>query len=782
MSRLGRARPGTFLGRVARRLRALETRARYSFALLPAAPQNVRIAATFRHPIEVNGMSAGFARYLELFPESADREQAEAQRLLSHQFTYLGHTWRFDQRIHWSRDPVSGRDWSHTFSPDIIYRGPGRHGDIKLPWEFNKHQYFFTLGKAAWLGNPDAAPEIVQQIDAWITDNPYLSGVNWISALEAGTRAVSWMLAYPLFAPSCDPAFRERLTTSLARHMQFVEQHLSEAQFANTHLIGEAAALVVGGLFLDCTDSWRWMKRGLEILDREIDRQVTPDGVDAERSIAYHRFFLDHYYIVAALLAENGHALATRTLARMEQMTEFLMHVLFPDGTAPAFGDSDDARGLWLKADAPVDYRGLLALGAVLFDRGDFKQIAGGLVEEVLWLFGDRGIDKFKALAGRPPTATSTAFHEGGYYVMRNGWGAADSVLVFDCGPLGHGPAGHGHADALSFQLQTAGYTFLTDAGTFSYNLDYDRRAVFRGTRAHNTIALDGEDQSAQRDRMSWTTQARTTTFSWVASPWFDLVDGEHDGYRRLADPVTHRRAVLFVKPSVWLIWDRLTARGFHDAELLLHVKPDCGVEIAASGEAVQLTSPSGDRLYGWISGLSAGRFTLVDGADGDQAAWFSEAYGTHCASRMVSVKWKLRDGSGSDSIIGLSTSDSVRPVVTRHPYGISIALNRGPDVIYTLHYCTDGLLDTAADGVRFDGTALFRRGSGDSPAVFASRFRHLRLDGLLDIRSAALLESVVLENGRCHITTDTTDPTAIDFTSPERQIELLVNGEARRW
>ena len=42
---------------------------------------------------------------------------------------------------------------------------------------------------------------------------------------------------------------------------------------------------------------------------RSLERQVTPDGVHAERSIAYHRFFLDHYHLVSALLNANGRSL-----------------------------------------------------------------------------------------------------------------------------------------------------------------------------------------------------------------------------------------------------------------------------------------------------------------------------------------------------------------------------------------------------------------------------------------------------------------------------------------
>jgi hypothetical protein len=516
-----------------------------------------------------------------------------------------------------------------------VYRGPKRLGDIKLPWELNKHQYLFTLGKACWLtADPSPALEIVRQIDHWIEDNPPLTGINWLSGLEAGTRAVSWILAYPFYAPYSDPPFRQRLANSLAQHLLFVEQHLSEGPFANTHLIGEAATLVAGGLFLDCRHSRRWIRRGLALLDEQIETQVTLDGVHAERSIAYHRFFLDHYYLVAALLAANQRTVAEPTLKRMEQMTGFLMSVLFPDGTPPAFGDGDDARGLWVHANCSSDYRGLLALAAVLFRRGDFKQAAGRPHEEVLWLLGTEGMASFDSLAPTEPVQTSAAFCDAGYYVMRGGWEMTDPVAVFDAGPLGYGPAAHGHADALSFQLFANGFPFFIDSGTFSYNLDYTWRDLFRRTSAHNTVTIDGQDQSVPGDRMSWKTFAKTRSRHWLTTPWFDIADAEHFGYERLPDPVIHRRVIVFLKPDTWIVLDNLRGRERHVLEFILHLRPDCAVDLLASGGA-RLRAASGTVLNATAWNCST-QCALPFGPL--KPGWLSPSYGIRRRSTVLSV------------------------------------------------------------------------------------------------------------------------------------------------
>lgn len=764
--------------RVRRRLGALHARTRYRLGLPELDPGEVSLARSFRHPIDSRQRELIATQYRELFPDAVRTELAEARRLAAHRFILLGHIMDHGERIGWSRDPVSGREWGRGFSPDIPYRGPGRLGDIKLPWELNKHQYFFTLGKAAWLADdPSLAIEIVRQIDHWIEDNPCHRGINWISALEAGTRAVAWIIAYPFYADRCDASFLCRLVRSLAQHMLFVEGHLSTGRFTNTHLIGEAAALVAGGLFVDCRYSRRWLERGLVLLKQEMHHQVTSDGVHAERSVAYHRFFLDHYYLVSGLLAANRRSLQEATCRGMERMTEFLMDVLCPDGSAPAFGDGDDARGLWFRADCPNDDRPLLALGAVLFGRGDFKAVAGSVTEEVLWLQGIDGVNAFQGLPARPPDHTSAAYADGGYYVMRGGWGAFDPILVFDCGPLGHGPAGHGHADALSFQLYAHGFPFLVDSGTFSYNLDYGWRDAFRSSRAHNTIVVDGQEQSVPGDRMSWKTMACTHCHGWLSTRWFDLADAEHDGYCRLPDPVRHRRIVVFVKPDTWWVLDRLEARGRHDLEFLLHLRPDCVVEAGEGAPCIVLRSPTGTRLPIWLLGKANEPHLpeILIGSEEERGAWFSPGYGTRVPTRALRFRSEFVEQGTLATCF--STSKHIVPTYLEQGGAFYCGIGRGEGNEEILFYriTTDWL--AGVEGIRFDGQALYRRKArGRLSVLCAGRFRELSVRSLLEVRSPVPIESLLLEDNSCEVVLTADHPGGLEIAGREG-LGLVING-----
>ena len=194
--------------------------------------------------------------------------------------------------------------------------------------------------------------------------------------------------------------------------------------------------------------------------------------------------------------------------------------------------------------------------------------------------------------------------------------------VVFDCGELGFGAiAAHGHADALSFTLRAFGEDVLVDPGTYDYFTYPEWRRYFRSTRAHNTVEVDGLDQSTMEGPFLWGQRAQARCLAWEPAPDGGRVSGEHDGYCRLPDPVTHRRTLeLGGVPPVLTITDRIAAEDLHEVALAFHaaetadveqVGPRC-FEIRVEGGTVRLTldaALSVERLQGsepprggWVS------------------------------------------------------------------------------------------------------------------------------------------------------------------------------------
>jgi hypothetical protein len=146
---------------------------------------------------------------------------------------------------------------------------------------------------------------------------------------------------------------------------------------------------------------------------------------------------------------------------------------------------------------------------------------------------------------------------------------------VFTCGKLGvmDQSCVHGNADALSVDISGYGETLLIDPGRYIYEGPW--RVWFKSTSAHNTITVDGQDSSELADEWMFKTKAESTLKAWSSTQRVDYVDGLHDGFERLPDPVTHRRRIVFVKPAFWLVVDELTAQDQHRYDQYWHFGPE---------------------------------------------------------------------------------------------------------------------------------------------------------------------------------------------------------------
>ena len=149
-----------------------------------------------------------------------------------------------------------------------------------------------------------------------------------------------------------------------------------------------------------------------------------------------------------------------------------------------------------------------------------------------------------------------------------------EAEVVIDAGPHGWGNAGHGHADALSLQLMSRGRAPLSDPGTCCYPQEKPERDLFRSTGAHNTLEVDGLSQAEPQGPFAWANHPRTTVEHWHTGELADVFAGSHDGYRRLSQPVLHRRWIVLWKGSGWLVRDVASGTGLHGLAVSWHSAP----------------------------------------------------------------------------------------------------------------------------------------------------------------------------------------------------------------
>jgi len=495
----------------------------------------------------------------------------------------------------WNRDPKTGIEAPLVFGKLLDYRDPDLVGDIKYLWEPNRHLHLVTLAQAYALSGRRAYYDaLAEQLDSWLIACPYGRGPNWSSALEAAIRLVNWAIAWQLLQPIQDAEFKARWLRSVYEHAHFVRHWFSAHSSANNHLMGEAAGLFIASV---TWPHWRemreWRRAAKSILEREALAQNAPDGVNREHAVWYQQFVLD--MLVLCLLAgkANGEWFSADYESRIEAMMDFIASIMDAGGNVPMFGDADDGYLVRLERDEAFSpYRSLLGLGALLFKRGDFKLKAGALDDKARWLLGRGAATEYEALDGettRLPLRQS--FPEGGFFVLGTDFETPREIrAVVDAGPLGYTSiAAHGHADALSFTLSLGGREFLIDPGTYAYHTQERWREYFRGTAAHNTVRIDGLDQSEQGGNFMWMKHARAGCGLWLSSAEKDSFEGWHDGYRRLDDPVKHRRLIELDKRARRLvIEDALDMAHEHDVELLFHCAEQCQIQAVEGGYLIE--------------------------------------------------------------------------------------------------------------------------------------------------------------------------------------------------
>ena len=494
----------------------------------------------------------------------------------------------------WNRDPKTGIEGPLQFGKLLDYRDPDLVGDIKYLWEPNRHLHLVTLAQAyALSGRREYRDALIEQLDSWFIACPYARGPNWSSALEAAIRLVNWAIAWQLVQPLADREFEGRWLRSVYEHAHFVRHWFSAHSSANNHLIGEATGVFIAALTWPHWPEMRaWGKHAKAIIEREALAQNAPDGVNREQAVWYQQFVLD--MLVLSLLAgkANGEWFSADYESRLEAMMDFIASIMDAEGNVPMFGDADDGYLVRLDPDPQYSpFRSALGLGALLFRRGDFKVKAGTLDDKARWLLGGAA-EQYQALeteTTRLPVRQS--FPDGGYFILGADFDTPKEIrTVVDAGPLGYTAiAAHGHADALSFTLSVGGRELIVDPGTYAYHTQERWREYFRGTGAHNTVRIDGLDQSEQGGSFLWMKHARAGCGLWLSSAEKDTFEGWHAGYTRLADPVKHRRLIELDKRKRRLvIEDSLDMAEGHDVELILHFAEACRVDALAGGYLVE--------------------------------------------------------------------------------------------------------------------------------------------------------------------------------------------------
>lgn len=533
--------------------------------------------------------------------------------------------YNFGGKINYHMDYASGKSTpKDVLGKKINYRDAEKYGDIKYIWEINRHLYLPVLAQAYNItNNKKYISKIEYFLKEWFDQNPFMYGVNWESSLELGIRLINWTITWNIVNEQVSNSIRDMWLKSVYQHCWFVNRNLSAYSSANNHLIGEVAGLFIASIAMpQFKPSKKWNQKAYQILLRECNKQNYLDGVNKEQATSYQQFVLD-FLIMAGLYGEkNGVHFGKDYWSIIEKMLEYVCSIMNVSGRVPQIGDEDDGYVIDSLTKDHNQYKSLLNTGSVFFKRDIFKRDNFDEDNKTKFLLSIY-CEPLNYAFNEKKNYIPTEFSYGGYYVLGNKFGTKEEQkLIFDCGPLGYlSIAAHGHADSLSFDFSAGGHPIFIDPGTYAYHANKRWRNYFRGTLAHNTIRVDGLDQSVICGNFMWSKSAKSQL---ISSDPGKSVKATHYGYKRLKDGVQHIREINF-NPSEnrWDILDEIITNGPHEIEISYILHPDCACEFINKNE-VLITFKAGkcilelDKSFG---------IEIVKGNEQTPDGWYSKSY-----------------------------------------------------------------------------------------------------------------------------------------------------------
>jgi hypothetical protein len=499
----------------------------------------------------------------------------------------------------WNRDPRTGIEAPLAFGKTLDCADPDLVGDIEYLREANRHRHLVTLARAyALRGQARHGDTIAEHVESWVLACPYGRGPNWSSALEASIRLRHWSAAWQLLGGARGALFERHAGLRAAwlraayEHAHFIRGWLSLHAGDGDRLALEAAGLFLGALtWPHWPQAREWRATAKRILEEEAPR-VTQRALPA---------------LLACLVAgrANREWFCAPFEARVEALLDFVCSTMDCGGNPLVPGDA-------------VELRALLAGGAVLFRRGDFKLKAGALSDEARWQLGPEAAALYEELdAERTRLPQRQGFPEGGTYVLGTAFGTGDELRLV------------ASESALHFALSAGGRELLDDPGACAEPGAPPWRRYFNSAAARNGLRIDALERAAARHGCSL----------WLSSAEKDIFEGWHDGYLRLDDPVKHRRLIQLDKLARRVVVeDTLEMEEDHEVELLFHCHEGCRVEAVAEGfviahkeRSARLRLPQAERA----------RTLLYRGSLAPMAGWVLRGFDNRVPA--ATIVWQAR-------------------------------------------------------------------------------------------------------------------------------------------
>lgn len=585
---------------------------------------------------EGSGSSCTLPGFVDQIAQANEDEKARiiaaADDFLNGNYEALGVQWpKFDISSDteldalWTLDPITKKAWPRVgeYTFDIKYRDNHLMGDVKYVWELNRLQFLQPISAAYhFTKNRKYSDSIERLIASWYRCNTPFRGIGWNSGIELSLRSISLLVASSLCARSLSEFTTTQISNLISAHGFWLHRYPSRFSSANNHRIAEVSALILIGIACEGFSIQAHAARS--VLIDEVERQILSDGMPAEQSPTYGAFTAEFVLLVGYCELMAGRPLPERVWRRLEKLAGYIETISYSSDLVPAFGDDDEGRVLTL-ATHGTSYACSVSnsISNFLGRSSSLEPTPSGLTG---FLFG-------KPVGNAESPSGMFCFEEGGLTVVKNECAGRKLVVAIDHGPLGYlSLAAHGHADALSLWVSVDDRPIFVDPGTYLYHSGGAWRDWFRGTRSHNTLCLDGKDQSKISGPFNWSHKARAhLNFGrYERGVW--EVEAQHDGYKSEYGVSHIRRISSFDKG--FIIFDRLDAPCEFSSELIFQLP--IGAEVRQEGHStVKITDAVGFLATVVFPGF--GELEVQAGGDIGNGGWVSPRFSHKLPAQRIS-------------------------------------------------------------------------------------------------------------------------------------------------
>lgn len=489
--------------------------------------------------------------------------------------------------------------------------------EIKIPWELGRMHQLPILAFAWKLSGEEKYLEKLKWILFSFAESTRVGyGVQWVCAMEVGIRIFNILAAYSIIHEdiASNDSLHSQVRKMAYEHAEYLINNLETNAHlhANNHYLADLLGIVAVSAEFDFPKSRKRLLFAKHELEREIERQITDDGINIEMSSAYTRLDAEMLLYSALVLDRSGNPVSANYRRRLLKISEFLKDMMLSRNLSAQIGDNDSGRVLILSDRNILDYRYIVEMiGNYLGDATDVSSLSSeqlltlGILKEASHFEQGEGIRYY-------PTAKIVRIHKKAY-----------DLLICNTNTFEYDVNGHKHNDNLSFELYVEGKPFIVDPGTGYYTSNAEMRRNLRSDTAHNTFYICGEETNDLLGVFRADMNIRSNTMSLNR----ETITASHDAYSSRYGIVLQRNVIC--RDSSFVLEDQIKFEEVSPTEKIewnFTLHPDVKIK-ACSANSLELSNGAARILLQAEAELS-----IVD-------AWYSASYHSVCRTKSIRMK-----------------------------------------------------------------------------------------------------------------------------------------------